>query len=111
MHRRGASGSTPKTTTPISGRGSHDWTNQVDSRRSGIPVFGSSRIPTVSYRALTTGRLTTFKQSATEVLGAGAGSGDPNPSRSSRTARPGGSSAGQLADQARRASAPHRLYG
>src|SRR3977135_1727467 len=73
MHRRDESGSIRKTTILTCGRGSRAWTNSVDSRRAGILVFGSSRTPTVSYRALTTGRLTTFKQSATEVLNAGAG--------------------------------------
>src|SRR6266853_1826590 len=111
MHHRDGSGLIRKTTTLTSGRGSRDWTNLVDSRRSGILVFGSSRTPTVSYRALTTGRLTTSRQSATEVLSAGAGGGDPNPSRSSWPTRPGGSSARQGTRQISRASAPHRLHG
>src|SRR5258705_11265419 len=91
MHHRDASGSTRKTITLISGRGSRGWTSSVGSRRSGILVVGASRTPTVSYRALTNGRLTTFRQSVTEVLNAGAGGCDTNTTGSSQHNGHGGS--------------------
>jgi len=54
--RRGGCGSIWKTITPTSGRGLRASTATAASRRSGIRACASSRTPTVSSRAWTTGR-------------------------------------------------------
>jgi len=110
-HRRAGSGSIRKTTTPICGRGSRDWTNSPGSRQSGILACGSSRTPTVSYRALTTGRSTTFRRLATEVLSVGAGGWRSKSFAIFVVYASCRSSPGQRTRQAGRAPSSHRLHG